>query len=197
MGSSPAALEARAERQLVRLAQGRGTDAHEAMAELVVRIGSPIVGSQVKRFRLRADQRDDASQAGYAGFIGAVRRHDSSREVAFEHVAKRRVRDAILEELGVARPQLHVVSAGADLPDRAAEELLEARETAAIVRTFVDGLTAVQREVVEAVYWDGFSQAEVARARGISRAAVTKTLNRVYAGGRVALAALRPAEGVR
>lgn len=42
-------------------------------------------------------------------------------------------------------------------------------------------LTPVQREIVEAIYFEGKTQAEVAYLRGVSRATVCRTLQRAEA----------------
>ncbi|MBA2633272.1 MAG: sigma-70 family RNA polymerase sigma factor [Chloroflexi bacterium] len=192
MDGSPALPGSREQRVLILRSQGQGHDAEQALLDLVETVGAPIVASQLKRFRVRAGERDDVEQSGYAAFLGAARRHDPRRPVPFEYVAKRRVRDGILDELGVGRPQLAVVPVTEAEPDHDAEHALDDAETAVMVRKFVGALTPLQQAVVKAVFWDGVSQADVARARGISRMAVTKVLNRVYASGRVALAALGP-----
>jgi len=67
----------------------------------------------------------------------------------------------------------------------------EAHETAAAVAAFVDALTPRAHQAVRRVFWDGETQAAVARNLGISGAAVTKLLAQVKASGRKTLANYR------
>lgn len=60
------------------------------------------------------------------------------------------------------------------------------------VREFVQKLPPRQRKVTEMVFWDGFSPAEAARALGISRAAVSDLLQKVYAKGKEELFTYKP-----
>jgi DNA-directed RNA polymerase specialized sigma24 family protein len=56
------------------------------------------------------------------------------------------------------------------------------------VRRFVADLPPNQRTIATAVFWEGQTHSQVAGERGISRPAVTRTLQRVYARGEKDLA---------
>jgi RNA polymerase sigma factor (sigma-70 family) len=61
-------------------------------------------------------------------------------------------------------------------------------ERAAAVHAFVSSLPNSQRAIVEAVFWDEQTHAEVAAQRGVSRPAITRALTRVCAHGEKDLA---------
>jgi DNA-directed RNA polymerase specialized sigma24 family protein len=56
--------------------------------------------------------------------------------------------------------------------------------TVIAVNQFVATLTQADQDLVHAVFWDGYQAAEVARARGVSRSAVSQRLTRIYGVGR-------------
>jgi RNA polymerase sigma factor (sigma-70 family) len=60
---------------------------------------------------------------------------------------------------------------------------VERRPTEQAVRDFVAELPANQRGIVRDVFWNGTSHAEAAQRRGVSRPAVSRTLQRVYKRG--------------
>jgi RNA polymerase sigma factor (sigma-70 family) len=62
---------------------------------------------------------------------------------------------------------------------------------AAGVRRFVAALAPNQRTIVTAVFWDGQTHSQLALERAISRPAITRTLQRVYARGEKELAEYR------
>lgn len=55
------------------------------------------------------------------------------------------------------------------------------------VATFVDGLPPALKQVARLHYWDGLSQAEVARKLGVSRSAVSQAIARINKLGREAI----------
>jgi RNA polymerase sigma factor (sigma-70 family) len=61
----------------------------------------------------------------------------------------------------------------------------------AAVHSFVDALPANQREVVRDVFWGEQSHAEAAQRRGVSRPAISRTLQRALRRGRRDLASQR------
>jgi DNA-directed RNA polymerase specialized sigma24 family protein len=77
--------------------------------------------------------------------------------------------------------------------DRAplAEEQLEFAQMQAAVQHFIDGLDAVDRTLIERVFWDGERQADVARALAVSGAAISKRMTRIMQRGQIALGFLR------
>jgi DNA-directed RNA polymerase specialized sigma24 family protein len=62
----------------------------------------------------------------------------------------------------------------------------------AAVRAFVRALPDNQRTITEDVFWSERTHRDIAAERGISRPAVTRTLQRVFARGRRELAELAP-----
>jgi len=158
-------------------------------------------------------QVEDARQAGQLGFLEARRRFDPSRGTTPGAFAAPFVRGAVREALeDAARFEdatvpLRLIANDADYEDGVGDgghEVLrvddggglgriEARETEAAVRRFVLSLPGNQQSMVKQVFWDDRSQAELARARGVSRKAITKTLQKVYARGRVELGEFRAA----
>jgi RNA polymerase sigma factor (sigma-70 family) len=72
---------------------------------------------------------------------------------------------------------------------QAVEDVDERRTEHQAVRQFVAGLPPRQRELVDLVFYRDQSQAQAARALGISRAAVTLSLMQVKLKGKEALAA--------
>ena len=71
------------------------------------------------------------------------------------------------------------------------EQWLERAEAQAIISRFLDTLDARDRAVVKEIFWNGTSQADIARAFHVSGAAISKRLSRIAARGQVALACLR------
>lgn len=79
-----------------------------------------------------------------------------------------------------------------DIPDRtlpSADDIIDTARVRLAIRRFVEDLPIRQREIVMRVFWEGESQASVARSLGISGAAVSKTLSKVLAVGRAQLKA--------
>jgi DNA-directed RNA polymerase specialized sigma subunit len=64
-------------------------------------------------------------------------------------------------------------------------------EAEAMIGRFVETLGDRDRAIVEAIFWNGTSQADVARAFKVSGAAISKRLDRIAARGQAALACLR------
>lgn len=80
-----------------------------------------------------------------------------------------------------------------NIPDGAPspEERLHAVDIREAVQRFLDMLDARERLLVHRVFWDGHSQAQVARALDISGAAISKRMKVVIAKGADALGHLR------
>lgn len=160
----------------------------------------------------------DLEAAGRLALLEALQRFDAGRGAKFTTYAYHYVRGAMLAELyphverrrersnGADRVTL-VALAGQDA-DRAAgyESDLLAHDPdygtdaefarvedvrAAVVRAFVAGLPASQREIVEAVYWDARTHDEIAVERGVSRPAISRALARVHTRGAKELAVHR------
>jgi RNA polymerase sigma factor (sigma-70 family) len=79
-----------------------------------------------------------------------------------------------------------------DIPDRSidTEDQFASEQTAQAVRSYLASLEPTDRTLVERVFWHDESQADVARAFGVSTAAVSKRMTRVLARGREALSDL-------
>jgi RNA polymerase sigma factor (sigma-70 family) len=80
-----------------------------------------------------------------------------------------------------------------DIPDATSdvELAVEYAEASRKIEAFLDTLGARDRALIEAVYWNGTSQTEIARDFKVSGAAISKRLSRIAALGKVALAPLR------
>jgi len=151
-----------------------------------------LVTGQIRRIRFPdKPTREDATQAAY---LVGLELTDSMRTALPDEVLKRRMRDAALKEVRDARlPFIPVLlDSGAKVPDTGTEDPFQVADVSRAVGDFVSSLTPTQREVVDLVFWRGFKQAEVARDRGIARAAVNQVLSRVYCAGRVALPEYTP-----
>jgi DNA-directed RNA polymerase specialized sigma24 family protein len=92
-----------------------------------------------------------------------------------------------LEALILDRPGLF------DIPDTApsAEDLCDGLLAAEAVRIFLARLSERQRDLLVRIFWNEETQAEAARALGISEAAVSKSLSKILATGRKRLSRFR------
>lgn len=68
-------------------------------------------------------------------------------------------------------------------------EQLQAVELTTAAEQFVGTLTAREAHLVQRLYWDDVTQADVAREWGVSRMAVSKAVKKIHAAGRAQLAA--------
>jgi RNA polymerase sigma factor (sigma-70 family) len=144
-------------------------------------------------------QSEDAWQAAALGFIEAYRRYDQSRGVSIGAFASHHVTGSVREALTP-----YIVGGNAlaidDVPE-AVEEALRKSNAASradaldisMIRAFLATLSPRQRYVVEQVFWNDRSQADIARELGITRQAVGMTLQSVYARGRRVFANYSPA----
>jgi RNA polymerase sigma factor (sigma-70 family) len=141
-------------------------------------------------------QNEDAWQAACLGFIQAYRRYDAKRGVPVGSFARGHVVGTVREALGAYIVEDRNVAID-KVRDETGEDVLrleadassraEAMEVAAAIRKFVADLSPRQRFIVKEVFWADRSQADVARELGVTRQAVTMTLETVYARGRNAL----------
>lgn len=76
-------------------------------------------------------------------------------------------------------------------PEVDIERWLERAEAQAMIGRFLDPLALRDRAIVEEIYWNGTSQADIARAFQVSAAAISKRLARIAERGQIALACLR------
>jgi RNA polymerase sigma factor (sigma-70 family) len=171
----------------------------------------PLIAKQLRRSKAqglirRRHQWADARQAARLGFLEAAARFDETRGTTIGAFARLYIKGAVLEALegdgqqdAVTVPLDTVVPEGdEDLSEEYCSALLfdhdpviaaEAAEAKAAVSAFVSTLPVPHQQIVRDVFWEGQLQADVARDRGVSRKTITKTLEKVYARGRVALAA--------
>ena len=73
-----------------------------------------------------------------------------------------------------------------DLPS--IDDVLDAQTATAAVRSFVGSLPLGQRDLLERIYWNDETQASVARSKGMSGAAISKSLSKILETGRRKLA---------
>lgn len=164
----------------------------------VYEVHGHLVERQLTRLRLRdrgvpEATREDARQSGILALLTAAKKFDGSAGVKFETVAVRRIRDAVLDEKIGKRRERELKLAELDPTLKSHDRDLEKVEIKVAIEDFMATLSPLQRAITRAVYWDDKTQAEVARERGVSRAAVNAVLDRVHAAGRIALAEMRPA----
>jgi len=76
-------------------------------------------------------------------------------------------------------------------PSPTPEEYVLERDVIPVCDAYLASPSRQQREVVQLIYWEGFSQAETARALRISRAAVKQRLLGAHKIGREHLARFR------
>lgn len=67
------------------------------------------------------------------------------------------------------------------------EDVLAADDAALAVRRFVRSLPSHQQDIILRSFWQGESQAQIARARGVSRAAICKNMTKILLQGRQTL----------
>ncbi|MBV9783703.1 MAG: sigma-70 family RNA polymerase sigma factor [Acidisphaera sp.] len=67
------------------------------------------------------------------------------------------------------------------------EDALGAGDAAQAVRRFVRSLPAQHQDIIVRSFWNGESQAQIARSRGVSGAAISKSISRILRRGRHAL----------
>ena len=75
-----------------------------------------------------------------------------------------------------------------DSGDTTPLELIDQRAAERAVHVFLATLSPREREIARQHFWDGLSQADIARALGVTRMAVCKVINKVLARGRTTLA---------
>ena len=76
-------------------------------------------------------------------------------------------------------------------PTPSVEDRLDGMRAGDAVRAFVEGLPKKQRDLITRLFWDGESQASVARDRGVSAAAISIALKKVLQLGEQRLSRFR------
>ena len=73
------------------------------------------------------------------------------------------------------------------------EDIIAASDTAAAIRRFVRSLPEPQQDMIFRHFWDGESQAEIARTLGVTGAAISKSMAKILKQGRTSLSSYRNA----
>jgi len=71
-----------------------------------------------------------------------------------------------------------------DIHRRQVEDSIERQEAQEAVNNFLYSIPLKDREIIKRVYWDGISQAKIARELGVSRAAINKMKRKVLHQGK-------------
>ncbi len=71
------------------------------------------------------------------------------------------------------------------------ERRVELSETRSAISAFIRDLSSRDRELVQRIFWQGQTQADVARSFRVSGAAISKQMARIAARGRIALKSFR------
>jgi RNA polymerase sigma factor (sigma-70 family) len=196
------------EAHLVDAAQKGDEDAFELLL-----LSFPPIRRIVRSLVRFYDPADRASEeleaAARLGLVEAVRQFDSTRGVRFTTFSYNFVRGAMLKALysnaqrrdwAAGRPPVKfapfvVESEEGETPEAELARRdgdydiesgyadVERKSSEQDVRDFVAQLPSNQQRIIHDVFWDGMSHAEAARRRGVSRPAVSRTLNRVYRRG--------------
>jgi RNA polymerase sigma factor (sigma-70 family) len=196
---------------LASLANGNGPEA-QAATERLVELFQPLIRDTVRKYTapypwLSPEQRADVWQAAQLGFIEALKRFDPSRGSSLGGYARKfilgEVRKIVADEdehRQCAEPLANYVCAEDIVFEVTIEDeglgRIEESEIVEAVRMFVFLLPDSHRYLVESLYWEGCSQAEVARRLGVSRAAVNKTLGKILRHGHHVLARFNPAHSM-
>lgn len=151
----------------------------------------------------------DLIQEGFLGLLRAARRFNPSRGTKFTTFAYRHVAGAIDRALPRLHPELPMsqlamfnaqdTEADGEMCHDISDDGEQANAAVSVaeghcleaVRGFKAGLTPVQRQVVELVFWEGCAQADAARLLGISRARVSSILLHMKKRGQAELHALK------
>jgi RNA polymerase sigma factor (sigma-70 family) len=158
---------------------------------------------------------NEAEAAAHLGILEALQRFEPSMGVSFTTFAHPFIKGAVIQALYGKRYTLHgealrpstvqfdAPGAEDDCGQAAEADLLASdpsygtesgylqlvlSEEWAEVRSFVDGLPVNQREIANLHFFRGRSAVEIAAERGVSRQAVSKSLNTAFARGREQLA---------
>lgn len=200
------------QKALIEAAQRPASATSGAAKERLLRAYEPLMQREIKLVRTPPGLYEDALQAAREGCLEALRRFDLSRSVPFGAYARNYIKGRVLRAVYVkvrrsgsssSSPSVNrVISLDERLgdgdltrgdllvePDDGIRHV-EAGITSERVRGFVSSLPPRQGYVVRRVFFEGQTQSSVAAELGVSAAAVSRLLARVYAKGRVRLADL-------
>jgi RNA polymerase sigma factor (sigma-70 family) len=205
-------LDYRSEEELVGAARGGDDLALERLLMSYPPI-QRIISSLSRRYDPTGYAREELGAAARLGLVEALRGFEPTREIRFTTYAFNFVRGEMLKALYSQAQRrewragrrhlklvpLHATSVdGDDCEDLVEQEMASRDEDFGVdpgyaesermpsedaVRRFVAGLPENQREIVRDVFWDTMSHTAAAERRGVSRPAVSRTLDRVYKRG--------------
>jgi len=185
---------------LVALAKQNTEVGRRARARLLAQY-EPLVRATVRRVRTPKPLCEDAAQAAREGCLTALRNHNSARgafaTLALPHAYGAAFRaafpDGPVDKDAPPVGGTDDVETAADT-DPAFDDALERATAAAArdVRAFLDSLPPARRGDLIAHVVNGEPKADIARRRGVSRAAVGQGLARAFAEGADVLAEHRP-----
>lgn len=181
---------------------------------LLLKAYEPLMRREIKLAHTPSTLYEDAIQAARKGCLEALGRFDLSREVAFGAYARPYIKGEVLRAVykRVRRPGESAMSSSmveyavsldrsvgdgsvnlGELLKEPSDDIasLEARSVSERVQRFLGGLTPRQRYIVRRVFYDEQTQSSVALELGVSGAAISRTLARTYARGRLELSELQ------
>ncbi len=163
---------------LVRQAAGRSAEAVSAKADLLARYDRAMhQAARTAGFHDRRDHEyDDAVQTAREAFLRAVDHYDPSCGASLYGYVHLRLRGAIDKEL--VRPRLQRKAAIVPLDDAkdvsspGGIDIIEQDEQHQILREFLGTCSGTERKLLYDHYVAGRSFADIARERGVTRAAI-------------------------
>lgn len=203
------------QKALIEAAQRPTSATSGAAKERLLRAYEPLMRREIKLAKTPSGLYEDALQAAREGCLEALVRFDLSRGVPFGAYARNYIKGRVLRAVyakvrrsgsSESSPSVNrVVSLDERLgnSDLTRGDLLvepgdgirhvEAGIAFERVRGFVSSLPPRQGYVIRRVFFEGQTQSSVATELGVSGAAVSQLLARVYAKGRIHLADLEGA----
>ncbi len=180
---------------LISLAQAGGAQSEEAKTALL-RTYTPLILNQCAfaPYFLR----EDAESVAIEAFLRAVRRFDPTRSSSFGAYAKAWVHGAVKRFLmSVMTYEMRTISidysifgddsAKTPVPENLIETPTHDAELRLIIQEWMASMPKKWRYLLYLRFWNGMSQAEIARHLGISGAAVSKQFSRIFARARLDL----------
>ena len=163
---------------LVRQAAGRSAEAASAKADLLARYDRAMhQAARTAGFHDRRDHEyEDAVQTAREAFLRTVDRFDPSRGVSLYGYVHLRLRGAIDKEL--VRPRLQRTAATvpldhtSDVSSPGGIDTVEQDEQYRRLRVFARTCSVAERKLLYDHYFAGRSFADIARERGVTRAAI-------------------------
>ncbi len=158
---------------LIRLAKSGNVTAIVAL----LKAHSPMIQFFVNQ--CPSESREDGFSAGLIAFIEAINRYDQQRSVTIGAFARNFVKGAVYKT-AASYTMRGVKTAPIDVAhgiESLAESDIDLRLT---VEAWLQSQPAETKLLVKLRFYDGFSQADIARRFGISRAAVSQRFKRIW-----------------